>query len=96
MKEIGIRKVLGATISQILGLFSKEFAYLVLIAIVFTIPIGIIVSSSWLDNFAYRISIGMEIFLFAGFIALTVAITTISMQSIKAARRNPVDSLRSE
>ena len=95
-KEIGIRKVLGASVPSIISLLSKDFIILFILAILIATPSSWYIMNNWLNKFAYRIGIGIEIFLFAGFIAITVAITTISWQSVKAARRNPVDSLRSE
>jgi putative ABC transport system permease protein len=95
-KEIGIRKVLGASVPNIISLLSKDFIMLFILAILIATPSSWYIMNTWLNKFAYRIGIGIEIFLFAGIVALTVAITTISWQSIKAARRNPVNSLRSE
>ncbi|MDJ1499550.1 ABC transporter permease [Xanthocytophaga agilis] len=95
-KEIGIRKVLGASIQQILALLSKDFVRLLLIAFVITTPIIWYVANDWLQNFAYRIQVSWWIFALAGIIAFSIAILTISFQSIKAALQNPVKALRSE
>jgi putative ABC transport system permease protein len=95
-KEIGIRKVLGASVSGVVFLLSKDFTKLILIAFVFAVPLGWYVMERWLQTFAYRIEIDATVFLFAGMLALLVAWTTVSYQSIKAAIVNPVKSLRSE
>ncbi len=95
-KEIGIRKVLGASVQQLLVLVSKEFLYLVLIAFVIAIPATWWVMSKWLQDFAYRIHISWWIFGAAGIMALLIAAITISFQAVKAALMNPVKSLRSE
>lgn len=95
-KEIGIRKVLGASVTGIVALISKDFLKLVLIAIVIGSPIAWWAMNKWLQNFAYRIDINWWIFLIAGLLAMGIALITISFQSIKAALANPVKSLRSE
>jgi putative ABC transport system permease protein len=95
-KEIGIRKVLGASVSGIAGLLSKDFMKLVLIASVIAFPIGWWTMHNWLQNYAYRIEIRWEVFIIAGLIALLIALITISFQAIKAAIANPVKSLRTE
>jgi putative ABC transport system permease protein len=96
VKEIGVRKVLGASIPQIVIELSKDFLKLVLIATVIAFPIAWYSMSKWLLDFAFRINISWWIFLIAGIIALLIAFATISFQSIKAALANPVKSLRSE
>lgn len=95
-KEIGVRKVLGASVQQVLLLVSKEFLYLVLIAFVIAIPATWWVMNKWLQDFAYRTTINAWVFVMAGVIALFIAVFTISFQAIKAALMNPVKSLRSE
>jgi putative ABC transport system permease protein len=95
-KEIGIRKILGATASQIIGLLSVDFIKLVLTGILIAIPITWYVMNLWLADFAYRIEPGPGIFILAGGAAILIALLTVSWQSIKAALMNPVDSLRSE
>jgi len=95
-KEIGIRKVLGASITSIAGLLAKEFVVLIFIAFVIAAPIAWIAMSSWLQNYVYRISISGWIFLIAGLSVLLIALFTISFQAIKAAIANPVKSLRTE
>jgi hypothetical protein len=95
-KEIGIRKVLGAQISNITWLVSKEFLLLVIIANIIAWPLAYYFMNKWLHNFAYRINIGLGIFLASSLIALVIALLTVSYQTIKAAMANPVDSLRYE
>jgi putative ABC transport system permease protein len=95
-KEIGIRKVLGSSIAGIVLLLSKEFTKWVLIANVIAWPIAYYAMKRWLGNFAYRAGIGLEIFIFSGFLAFAIALITVSYQSIKAALTDPVDSLRYE
>lgn len=95
-KEIGIRKVLGATVLNIVGLISKEFLMLVLIALILVVPLSWYGMHRWLENFAYHISLKPWIFAQAGLIAVVVAMLTISYQSIKAALADPVASLRDE
>jgi putative ABC transport system permease protein len=95
-KEIGIRKVLGASVNQVLILLSKEFLFLVSIAFFISIPLTWWMMHNWLNNFAYRIQISWWIFATGGIIAVMITLITISFQSIRAAVANPVDSLRSE
>jgi len=95
-KEIGVRKVLGASVQNVVALLSKDFLKLVIVAAVVAFPIAWLAMNKWLEDFAYRISIGWFVFIVAGFIALLIALLTISFQSIKAAMENPVKSLRSE
>lgn len=95
-KEIGIRKVMGASAGNITYLLSKEFMRLVLIAFVVAAPIAWYAMRKWLENFAYRIELAWWMFALAGGLAVTIALLTVSYQAIKAARANPVDSLRRE
>jgi putative ABC transport system permease protein len=96
-KEIGIRKVLGASVSKILILLSMDFTKMVLISFVFAIPVAwYVMENWWLQNFAYRIEINVWTFLISGAAAFAVAWITVSFQSIKAAVKNPVQSLRSQ
>ncbi|HRI60781.1 MAG TPA: ABC transporter permease [Saprospiraceae bacterium] len=95
-KEIGIRKVLGASVTGITALLAKDFMKLVLVSIVIAIPIAWYFMQKWLSDFAYRIEIQWWMFAAAGAVAVTVAFLTVSFQSIKAALANPVKSLRSE
>lgn len=96
VKEIGIRKVLGASVANIVYMVSKEFFWLVAIAIIIASPLAWFGMQKWLDNFAYRISIAWWVFVLAGLLAFVVALCTISIQAIKAATANPVKSLRTE
>jgi putative ABC transport system permease protein len=95
-KEIGVRKVLGATVSQISYRLTVDFLKLVGVAIIISLPFGWFAMNKWLEDFSYRIEIGFGIFVLAAFLAIMVAIVTVSYQSIKAAIVNPVKSLRSE
>jgi putative ABC transport system permease protein len=96
LKEVGIRKVLGASVAAIVTLLSTDFLILVLIAIVIASPIGFYFMSSWLKGFEYKIELNWIIFAVAGFCAVLVALFTISYQSIRAALMNPVKSLKNE
>ncbi len=96
VKEIGVRKVLGASTGNIVRLISKDFLLLVVIAAVIAFPVAWYVMEHWLQDFAYRIHIGWWVFILAAVIALLIAFATISFQAIKAATTNPVNSLRSE
>jgi putative ABC transport system permease protein len=96
VKEIGVRKVLGATIPNIILLLSKEFTKWVFVACLIALPLAYYAMSRWLENFAYRTSISMGIFVLSALIAGLIAVFTISYQSIKAALSNPIDSLRYE
>lgn len=96
VKEIGIRKVLGASVAGIVALLSKDFIKLVLISVVLATPIAWYFMNNWLADFAYRITIDWWVFTLAGIIALLIAIVTISFKAIKAAIANPVKSLRTE
>lgn len=95
-KEMGIRKVLGATVANLVGLLSKDFVRLVLIANVIAWPVAYIAMTKWLQNFAYRVAIAWWVFVLAGTIALVIAVLTVSTQAVRAALANPVESLRYE
>jgi putative ABC transport system permease protein len=95
-KEIGIRKVLGASVTQIVNLLSKDFLKLVILGIVIASPIAYWAMNKWLQDFAYRVEISWWIFALAGVVAIVIALLTVSYQSIKAALANPVKSLRTE
>ncbi|HUR10685.1 MAG TPA: ABC transporter permease [Flavitalea sp.] len=95
-KEIGIRKVLGATVTNVASMLSKDFLKLVIIAAVFAFPLSWWMMHRWLEDFAFRIDIGWWVFIAAGGIALLIALITVSFQAVKAAVRNPVKSLRTE
>jgi putative ABC transport system permease protein len=96
IREIGVRKVLGASVVNITGMLSIDFLKLVVIAILIATPVAWYLMNKWLQNFAYRINIQWWVFTVAGVIAMTIALITISFQSIKAAMANPVKSLRTE
>lgn len=95
-KEIGIRKVLGASVSQISYRLSMDFLKLVGVAILVSLPLGWFAMNKWLEDFSYRIEIGIWVFVLAAFLAVAISILTVSYQSIKAAIVNPVKSLRAE
>jgi putative ABC transport system permease protein len=96
IKEIGIRKVLGASVPDITKMLSKDFLKLVIIAVVIATPIAWWAMSKWLEDFAYRVNISWWIFAVAGALALIIAMLTVSLQAIKAAIANPIKSLRTE
>jgi putative ABC transport system permease protein len=96
MKEIGIRKVLGASVGSLTGLLAKDFIFLVLLSICIASPIAWYLMTQWLKDFAYRIEIQWWFFVLAGLIAVAVAFLTVSVQSVRSALANPVKSLRSE
>ncbi|MCL5268921.1 MAG: FtsX-like permease family protein, partial [Bacteroidetes bacterium] len=95
-KEMGIRKVLGASVPQVVNLIASDFLKLVLIANVIAWPLAYYAMQEWLQNFAYRINIGLWIFVLSGILALVIALLTVSSQAIRAATANPVESLRYE
>ena len=96
VKEIGIRKVLGASVAQIARLISGDFLLLVVVAIFIAMPFAWYASNQWLQEFAYRTQISWWIFFLAGFAAILIALLTVSSQALKASLSNPVDSLRNE
>jgi len=95
-KEIGIRKVLGASVKNIVVLLSKDFTRLIAIAFVVATPLAYWATQQWLNDFAYRTNVGLSTFILSGTLALLIALLTVSYQSIKAAIANPVESLRNE
>jgi putative ABC transport system permease protein len=95
-KEIGIRKVLGASTGSVLLLMSKEFIKWIIIANIAAWPIAYYAMNKWLENFAYRVNVGLFVFVFSGFVTLFIALFTFIFQALKAAYANPVDSLRYE
>ena len=95
-KEIGIRKILGASVQQVFVIVSKEFLLLVTVAFLISVPISWWAMTNWLQSFAYRISIGVSVFIIAGAAVIAVTLLTISFQAIRAAIANPVKSLRTE
>jgi putative ABC transport system permease protein len=95
-KEIGIRKVMGATVAGITLLLTRDFMKWIIVANVIAWPTAYLAMNRWLQNYAYRTSIGVEIFILAAFIALFIALLTVSLQTIRAAVADPVESLRYE
>jgi putative ABC transport system permease protein len=95
-KEIGIRKVMGAEVHNIVTLLSKDFIKLVIVSILVATPISWYAMNEWLEGFAYRMAVQPWIFVLAGLVALIIAVLTISYQSLRSATMNPVSSLRSE
>ena len=95
-KEIGIRKILGASSSGLVVLLSKQYALWVLVANVIAWPVSYFLMKSWLQDYSYRIKLGLPIFLLAAALSILIAQLTVSFQAFKAARTNPVDSLRYE
>lgn len=95
-KEIGIRKILGASVGNIVGLLSSDFLKLVLIAIVVASPLAWYVMNQWLENFAYRVVVGPGVFILAAIIALLIAFVTVSFQSVRAAAGDPMKALKTE
>jgi putative ABC transport system permease protein len=96
IKEIGVRKVLGASITNIVSLLSRDFVTLVAIAILISVPVAWWGTSRWLQNFAYRIDLEWWMFGGSGIVALGIALFTVSFQSVRAALMNPAKTLRTE
>jgi putative ABC transport system permease protein len=96
IKEIGIRKVLGASVKTVVTILSKDFVKLVILALVIAIPLGWLAMNKWLQNYPYRIGITWEIFALAGALVLFIALVTVSFQALRSAMASPVNSLRSE
>lgn len=96
IKEIGIRKVLGATVPNIVSMLSTDFIKLVLIAFVIAVPLGYYAMDTWLENFAYKIELGITVFVLSGVVAFLIAYFTVGFESLKAAVNNPVKALRNE
>ena len=96
IKEIGVRKVLGATVFNLTSLLSKDFLKLVLIAACIAFPVAWYATNQWLQQYAYHINVQWWVFLIAGVLAVSIALLTICYQAIKAAMANPVTSLRTE
>jgi len=94
-KEIGVRRVMGASVPSLAGHLSKEFLLIVGFAVILAVPITLIGARKWLENFAYHIDVGVAVFVIAAVLVLSVALITVSFQTIRAANANPVDSLRS-
>lgn len=95
-KEIGIRKVLGASVMQVMALFTKDFLKLIAVGFLLAVPVAWYVMSRWLQNFAYRVDIEWVMFMFAALITIGIALLTISYQAVKVARLDPIESLRNE
>ena len=95
-QEIGVRKVLGASVGDVVGLLARDFARPVVAALVVAAPLAWLAMNRWLDGFAYRIELGLGVFLLAGGLALLVALLTVSAQALRAAAADPVQSLRYE
>jgi len=95
-KEVGIRKVLGATVANIVYLFSKEFTLLIIIAFAVAVPVSYYMMSNWLNNFVFRIEMGVWVFILAIVCSVIIAWITVGYKAVKAARANPVKSLRTE
>jgi ABC-type antimicrobial peptide transport system permease subunit len=95
-KEIGVRKVLGATVMNITTLLSKDFLKLVIISIVIASPIAYFAMKNWLQDYEYRIEIGAGVFVLVMVVAIVIALSTVSYQAIRAGLANPVKSLRTE
>lgn len=96
VKEIGIRKVLGASVKSIVSILSADFLKLVAISLVIAIPLAWIAGNKWLENYPYRISIGWSIFLLAAMLVILIALLTVSFQALKAALASPVKALKTE
>ncbi len=96
VKEVGVRKVLGAQIKSIIYLFSKEIIVLILISLIIATPVSIWVMKNWLNNYAFHTGVSLRIYILGGIVTLSIAILTVSWQSWKAATRNPVEALRYE
>ncbi len=95
-KEIGVRKVLGATMPQIMAMLSKEFIKGVAVAILIACPVAFYFLNQWLRTFAYRVPIGIGIFVLSSLLALLLALATVGYHTVRAARANPVESIRYE
>jgi putative ABC transport system permease protein len=96
IKEIGIRKILGASLLSIVTMLSGKFARLVCMAILIASPLGYLLMKKWLDGFAYRIDIPWWVFALSSFFAIGIAVITVTFQSVKAATANPATTLRAE
>ena len=96
IKEIGVRKVLGASVQSIVALLSKDFLMLVMISFIIASPIAWIAMNKWLQSYQYRVDISWWVFVIAGCMCAAIAFITVSFQAIKAAIANPVKSLRTE
>jgi putative ABC transport system permease protein len=95
-KEIGIRKVLGASVTRVMSIMSKDFLFLVLIAMAIAMPIGWMSANKWLQSYPYRVQLGWELLVDAGLLVIVIASLTVGFQAIKVARANPAKSLRAD
>jgi putative ABC transport system permease protein len=95
-KEIGIRKVLGASVSSVVTALSRDFLKLVIIAMIIAMPLAWMAGNNWLQSYAYRIRLSWWMFAMAGLLVVLIALVTVSFQAIKAAMANPAKSLRTE
>jgi putative ABC transport system permease protein len=95
-KEIGIRKVLGASVNGVVTILSKDFLKLVFISLIIAVPAAWLVAHKWLQNYPYRIELSWWLFASAGLLVILIALITVSFQAIKAAMANPVKALRTE
>jgi putative ABC transport system permease protein len=95
-KEIGIRKVLGASVRELTGMLASSFLSMVVLAIVIAVPVAWWLMNIWLADFAYRVEIQWWMFAVVGLMAIVIALATVSFQVVRAARANPVEALRSE
>jgi putative ABC transport system permease protein len=93
-KEIGIRKVVGASVESIVAMLSKEYIKLILISFVISVPLGYYFMNKWLEGFAYKITPGMNVFVISGLVSFLIAWLTISFESFRAASKNPVDAFK--
>ena len=96
IKEIGIRKVMGASVNQLFVLLNKSTCIMAGISFIVAVPIAVILGNQWLENFAYRITLDWSVFALAGVISISTALLAVSYHTVKTARSNPVKSLRSE
>jgi len=95
-REVGIRKVLGATVPNLIGLFTREFVVFVVLGFALSTPVAYAVMNRWLDNFAYRIDLGVPLFAVALFASLAIALLTVGFKTYRSAMTNPVDAIRHE
>ena len=96
IKEIGIRRVLGATVPQVTGLLAKDFVLLIALAFIIAAPVAGILMNSWLHNYAYRTQLSVALFAGTAVVIMTLALLTVCSQAIRAALTNPIKSLRTE
>ena len=93
-KEIGIRKVVGASVESIVAMLSREYILLILISFIISIPLGYYLMNKWLEGFAYKIDPGVTVFVISGLISFVIAWLTVSFESFRAASKNPVDTFK--